>query len=332
MIGLDGEVRVRGLGVEVALHGIHPETTPELADVHACGAVLYATLTNRWPEREPVDGLSGVPMVDAHAPWPSRVIADVPEPLDQICARALLTTPTPKGLDPFDDVDEIVDELAALVTLPGGKQRPVPARRTALRVGSVALFTAAAVGLAGLGFSLMMGLGSGPLLVPRPIVSGVKVTPTPTPIAPTVESPVTIIAAKDVDPYGNNDENPGEASLAFDGDPATAWHTVTYRKGDMSGKQGVGLMFDLGTARQVSAIQLSLVGVGTDITVAASNDPATAPEAWQVLGQATAAGSQLRLRLPKAISTQYLLVWFTHLPPSPSGGYQGGISEIAVLG
>ena len=332
MIGHDGEVRVRGLGVDLALHGVYPDTTTELADVHACGAVLYATLTNRWPEREAMDGLSGVPMVDSHAPWPSRVIADVPESLDQICARALLTTPTPKGLDSFDSVDEIIEELSALVTLPGAKRRPVPARRTALRVGSVVLFSTASVGLAALGVSLMMGLGSGPLLVPRPVVSGAKPTPIPTQVAPVVETTVPIISAKDVDPYGNNNENPSEAAQAFDADPATAWHTVVYRQADMSGKQGVGLMFDLGSTRQISAIQLDLVGSGSDVTVAASNDPTLAPEKFEVLAQATAAGSDLRLRLPKSMSTQYLLVWFTHLPSSPSGGYQGGISEIKILG
>ncbi len=335
MIGHDGEVRVRGLGVDQALYGIYPDTTPELADVHACGAILYATLTNRWPEREAVAGLSGVPMVDNHAPWPSRVIADVPEMLDEICVRALLTTPTPKGLESFDDVDELVDELTAVVTLPGAKRRPVRARRTALRIGSVLLFSAAAVGLAGLGVSLMMGLGSGPLLVPRPEAPGATASPTPTrttPVTTPAESQISIISAKDVDPYGNNDENPAEAPQAFDDDPATAWHTVVYRKADMSGKKGVGLMFDLGTSRPVSAVQLSLVGNGTDVTVAAANDPTIAPETWQVLGQATAAGADLRLRLPSPVNTQYVLVWFTHLPVSPSGGYQGGISEIKILG
>jgi putative peptidoglycan lipid II flippase len=143
---------------------------------------------------------------------------------------------------------------------------------------------------------------------------------------------VPILSAKDVDPYGSNEENSAEAPQAFDGDPATAWHTVVYRRADMSGKPGVGIMFDLGSPRQVSSVQLSLVGSGSDVTVAASNDPTVAPEKFQVLAQATAAGSDLRLRLPKSISTQYLLVWFTQLPSSPSGGYQGGISEIKILG
>ena len=332
MIGADGEVRVRGLGVDLALHGIYPETSPELADVHAAGAVLYATLTNRWPEPEAVDGLPGVPMVEHHAPWPSRVVADVPEPLDQICTRALLTTPTHKGETPFDNVDEIVEELSTLVALPGTKRRPVRTGRTFLRIGSVVLFTAAAIGLAGLGVSLMLGLGSGPLLVPRPQVSSASPKPLPTTVTPTVEKSLAILSAKDVDPYGNNSENVAEAPFAFDGDPATAWHTVAYRRADMSGKQGVGLMFDLGSVREITAVQLNLVGSGTDVTVGASNDPTLAPEKFEVLAQATAAGSELRLRLPKPMRTQYVLVWFTQLPAADSGGYQGGISEIKIVG
>ena len=334
MIGADGEVRVRGLGVDLALYGIYPQTSPELADVHGAGAVLYATLTNRWPEPESADGLPGVPMVEHHAPRPSRVVADVPEALDQICARALLTTPTPKGQEPFDNVDEIAEELATVVTLPGTKRRPVRAGRTVLRIGSVVLFTAAAVGLAALGVSLMLGLGSGPLLVPRPQVSSAapSAKPTAATITPTVEKSLAILSAKDVDPYGNNNENSVDAPLAFDGDPATAWHTVVYRRPDMSGKQGVGIMFDLGSIREISAVQLNLVGAGTDVTVGASDDPTVAPEKFEVLAQATAAGSELRLRLPKPIRTQYVLVWFTQLPASDSGGYQGGVSEIKILG
>lgn len=332
MIGEDGEVRIRELGVYLALYGVYPETSPELADVHAAGSVLYATLTNRWPEPETVDGIPGVPMVENHAPWPSRVVADVPEPLDQICARALLTTPTPKNLTAFDTVEEVVDELSAIVALPGTSRSPVRPGRTFLRIGSVFVFAAAAVGLAALGISLMLGLGSSPLFVPRAEVATPSPSPKPTVVAPITEKSVPILAARDVDPYGNNNENPDEAPLAFDGDLTTAWHTVVYRQPDMSGKQGVGLLFDLGAARQVSAVQLHLVGSGSDISVGASDDAALAPEKFQVLAQATAAGSELRLRLLKPITTQYILVWFTRLPPSGSGGYQSGIADISILG
>ena len=331
LIAPDGEVRVRGLGVDRALFGIYPETSPELSDVHAAGSVLYATLTNRWPEPETVDGLPGVPMVENHAPWPSRVVADVPEPLNDICARALLTTPTPKGQIPFDSVDEIVEELSAVVALPGTKRRPVPAGRTVIRIASVLIFTAAALGLAALGASLVMGLGSSPLVVPRPEVSTPSPTPKPTQVTPVVERPLTIVSAKDVDPYGNNNENPDEAPLAFDGDATTSWHTVVYRHPDMSGKQGVGLMFDLGSPQQISAIELNLVGTGSTVTVAAGDDPTVAPENFPVLAQAKGAGSELRLRLPKPERAQYILVWFTQLPASDSGGYQGGITDIKVL-
>ena len=331
MIGQDGEVRVRGLGVERALYGVYPETSPELADVHAAGSILYATLTNKWPEPEKVDGLPGVPMVENHAPWPGRVVADVPEPLNQICARALLTTPTPKGLTPFDSVDEIVEELTQLVALPGTKRRPVPAGRTIVRIASVLIFTAAALGLAVLGVSLMLGLGSAPLVVPRPEVPTASPSSKPTTAVSTTEQPVTVIGASDVDPYGNNTENPDQAILAFDGNPTTAWKTVTYRRADMSGKQGVGLMFDLGSSQQISAIQLNLVGTGSSVTVGAGDDPALAPEKFPVLAQATAAGTELRLRLPKQVRAQYVLVWFTQLPAASSGGYQGGITDIKVL-
>ena len=207
----------------------------------------------------------------------------------------------------------------------------MPAGRTIVRIASVLIFTAAALGLAVLGVSLMLGLGSAPLVVPRPEVPTASPSSKPTTAVSTTEQPVTVIGASDVDPYGNNTENPDQAILAFDGNPTTAWKTVTYRRADMSGKQGVGLMFDLGSSQQISAIQLNLVGTGSSVTVGAGDDPALAPEKFPVLAQATAAGTELRLRLPKQVRAQYVLVWFTQLPAASSGGYQGGITDIKVL-
>jgi putative peptidoglycan lipid II flippase len=141
-----------------------------------------------------------------------------------------------------------------------------------------------------------------------------------------------IVSARDFDPYGDTQkENPQLAPLAIDGKVGTAWTTVRYRQADMSGKPGVGMLLDLGAPRPVSAVELQLVGNGTDLSIRATDDPTKKPEQFRSLADVTGAGSTLTLRVPRPVTTRYVLVWFTALPPEGSS-FQGGIAEVRVLG
>ncbi len=335
MVTDTGEVRVRGLGVDRVLGGVEPDIEPSLADVHGAGAVLYAGLTGRWPGPVVHDRLTSVPLLaQGRPPWPSRVVADVPADLDEIAARALQTTHQPKGGSQFTSVSEVIAALgAALTVAPVERRRP---RRTLVRTGSVVLFTAATVGLAGLGVSMIAGLGAAPLTTP---VTAPQTLPTTAPTtAPTTsttgsERDLPIVSAVDFDPYGDTkQENPQEAPLAIDDNPGTAWHTVRYKNSTLSGKPGVGLIVDLGADRPVRAVALNLVGLGTDLSILASDDPTAPPEKWTPMGMdATAASDSVLLRIPRPVTTRYLLVWITQVP-SVDGSYQGGIAEIHVRG
>src|SRR5690606_18553930 len=67
-------------------------------------------------------------------------------------------------------------------------------------------------------------------------------------------------AAADFDPFGTGTpgENPAEARLATDGDPATAWPTESYDDPDLAaGKGGVGLSLDLGKPRDVEVLDVA---------------------------------------------------------------------------
>ena len=76
-------------------------------------------------------------------------------------------------------------------------------------------------------------------------------------------------------PPGNGTENPAQVKLAWDGNPTTAWHTVTYfRRPDLGGlKPGVGLLVDLGSPQTVGAVRLRLVGHGTSVQLRAAAQP-----------------------------------------------------------
>jgi hypothetical protein len=334
LVSDSGEVRVRGLAIDRALHGTEPDVDPLLADVHGAGAVLYAGLTGRWPGPVPVPELAPAPVLEQdRVPWPSRVRADVPTDLDVVAARALLTTARPKGRSPFTRVGEVVEALTGVLTT---APAAAPDRaRTAWRAATVVIAAVAVLGLLLGGISLVRGAASPPLVSPRASTAAPS-TPAASPpaggTAAPVERPIAVVSAADFDPFGDTrEENPQLAPLAIDDDPASAWKTVRYRQEGLSGKPGVGLLLDLGAPRPVSAVQLRLVGLGTDVSLRAGDDPTADPEQFEVMAEAVRAGDEVTLRVPRPVTTRYLLVWLTELP-SAGGAYQGGVSDVVVRG
>ena len=118
-----------------------------------------------------------------------------------------------------------------------------PPRRTGIRVGSVVVGAACAVGIAYLGMQMVLGLGGSPLTVPRAALqpSQVATSASALPTASAGDKVIPIVSVSDYDPFGNNkQENPQLAPLAVDDNPASAWTTVHYKAADMSGRAASG--------------------------------------------------------------------------------------------
>jgi hypothetical protein len=146
---------------------------------------------------------------------------------------------------------------------------------------------------------------------------------------------VPISGVTDFDPQGNPPvENPDMVRLAHDGDPKTAWETSTYYNDPHLGglKSGVGLLVDLGKRAAVGEVDLTLQGKPTSLQLLAAPDAKAAPSSTDGLpAVATAkdAGTHVDLVPKKPVTTRWLVVWLTSLPPAP-GGYQGKVAEISV--
>ena len=213
-----------------------------------------------------------------------------------------------------DDVDDTADQV------PGRRWM-----RLAMLV-AVGLVLIVAVAIA---FNL--GRGKTPLGAepdPRPSTS-----PTPTATPQAAPAPFTGLVAEALDPQGDGEENPDEVAGAVDGDPATAWTTLTYKQqlGPGGLKRGVGLVVDLGQARVVRRVDLTFAGKPTGYSLYLSDAVPTQPEQLTAVAQGRAGTTSATAELADAPAARYLTVWLTLLP-SVRGGFKGGIVDLVVSG
>jgi len=178
-----------------------------------------------------------------------------------------------------------------------------------------------------------LGRGRTPLgTVPAHTSSGPTSGQTsPSPSTPAV---LTGVTATDFDPQGvPPEENPQQAHLAVDGDPATAWTTSTYNQNFGPGglKTGVGLVLDLGAEHGVSEVDLTTVGSPTRFQVYVSAQAPTNLQGAEPAGRATVTGTHGVVRLDPAVPGRYVVVWLTSLPAVPRG-FRGQIAEVVVHG
>jgi len=98
------------------------------------------------------------------------------------------------------------------------------------------------------------------------------------------------------------------------------------------------LVVDLGQARSIDAVKVTLSVTGTSFDVRIpKNDPArvssppmTSDAQWQVVAKATKATGTTTVDLAAPVESRYLLDYLTSLPRE-GGGYRGGVYEIEVF-
>lgn len=154
--------------------------------------------------------------------------------------------------------------------------------------------------------------------------------------SPAVGALLPVIALHEFDPQGaDGGENPTTTGLATDGDPLTAWQTSRYSTARPGGIQGgVGLLVDLGSVRQVSRVDLGLLGRGTGVelrTAGIATDPPKDLTGFGVVATVADAGADTSLRPASPVLARYLLVWLTDLPRD-GAWYRGGIRTLDVRG
>ncbi|MGY0025339.1 serine/threonine protein kinase [Streptomyces sp. cg35] len=365
-----GQWRIRGLAVNAALRGITSDT-PQRTDTEAIGALLYAALTQRWPYENDAYGLSGLPKgVGLIAP--DQVRAGVHRGLAELAMRALAndgataSRQEPPCTTP-EDLVKAIGEMPRIrppepaFTAPPEYQRttyqqgtygrpagpgagqaiPTPPAPLQSRTGTVLKWAVSALLIAAL------GLGSWQLadaLMDRDNSNGQQETQ-PSDVSEksgeSVKRPIKIQQATEFMPSGSGIKQ-DQVPLAMDGDPGTAWVTPQYKGyanfGNLPNrKQGSGLVFDLGSVKDVSSIDVDMYRsgqtveiLGTDENAAGSSSISSFSQKFKKLDKV---GKTVSVDLDKPIRTRYILVHITELPQDGSPSlFRGGVSEVKVYG
>jgi serine/threonine protein kinase len=377
-----GGVKITGLGINAALSGASAEE-PALADTRRLGMLLYAALTGHWPGPD-CPTLPPAPLADGLPCTPRQVRAGVPAALDEITSQTLMLAGADGGF-PLTTPGQLSGALlAAIPPVPipqlspppsvrsrtdTYRQSPPPARgdeyqypderepagywtqdtqrgpaRGRMRETSpgrskaVLITLLAIVVAAGLAVVAYHSLSHGH--TPPPAAATHHPTGPPTSTALGVLKPVSAQAFED---------NPADASLAIDNNPAMAWQTYQYRGNPVFGglQLGSGLILNMGRPVRLSSVRVTFGSVpGSDVQIKIGNPsnpspPQNEPTVAQSIanGMTTVAGQNdvsgtVTFPVSSKASGQYILIWFTKLAPmaGQSGKFQGDISDVVVKG
>ncbi|MCY0924719.1 protein kinase family protein [Streptomyces sp. H27-H1] len=299
-----GQYRIRGLAVNAALRGITSET-PQRADTEAIGALLYASLTQRWPYENDAYGLTGLPKgVGLIAP--DQVRAGVHRGLGELAMRALANDgATASRQEPACTTPEELSKAVAAMprirppeptfTAPPEYQHTTYQQGSYGRPQGPGLPSAQVLSIAppppplqsrtgrvlkwGVAALLIAALGLGSWQLADALLdhstqgsSGSNQNSSPkADEAPDKKEPalLPVKGAAEYYPDGKPQDLEG-AKNTFDEDTSTYWRTRYYLDGpDMTPgfKAGLGVVYDLGSEQDVSEASIALKYAGDHTTV-----------------------------------------------------------------
>jgi eukaryotic-like serine/threonine-protein kinase len=141
---------------------------------------------------------------------------------------------------------------------------------------------------------------------------------------------LTIAGATVYDPFGDGKpDNPDEVRLSFDGDPSTAWSTVTYRGSPAFGnlKDGIGVLYDLGSEQSLAGLGVSGTS-GATAEVRVGDQSEGDLDSYRVVASGEL-GDPADLSFGEPVTTRYVLLWLTGLAPS-DGGFSAEVAEVTL--
>lgn len=132
---------------------------------------------------------------------------------------------------------------------------------------------------------------------------------------------------------GGSPDNPQDAGKAIDGNPDTAWKTVTYRDADPFPTfiEGQGLMLHLSEPTALSAVTIDISSTGTEVQIRSSptEKPAALSDTTELTPTTALQPGQNRIEVRDETKTSNVLVWISKLGTT-DGQSRTEISEITL--
>jgi putative peptidoglycan lipid II flippase len=359
-LSIDHPSRVR-VSIEGDVVLAFPATTPEASpedDIRGIGAALYALLVNRWPLPE-----SGTPSGMAQAPRdpagqavePSSIDRDIPF---QISAAATHSIQDDGGIRSAATLLNLLQQATAVadrteLLSPIQDREPPPASPREGRLRTPELADAQARVRRRRVVTIWVGAGAAVLLVALLILAsflsrmfsdvggldkdqlglnGPSSSSTSGADSAAAGSIIKPVSATVFSPGGEGD-NPGQAGLAIDGNPATSWETDIYHDAVPfpSFKNGVGLLLQLPQPTVVGNVTVDLASTGTKIQIrsSATATPGKLEDTTALTQPVPTHPGHNSIPVNASSPTTYLLVWIPTLGTT-KGESRSGISEITV--
>jgi serine/threonine-protein kinase len=132
---------------------------------------------------------------------------------------------------------------------------------------------------------------------------------------------------------GGDPDNPQQAKLAIDGNPATAWSTVTYKDAVPFPRfiQGMGLLLHLSEPTELSAVTIDVSSTGTQVQIRSSptEDPTKLADTTELTPTTSLQPGHNRIAVHNKTKTSNVLVWISTLGTT-DGQSRMSISEITL--
>lgn len=344
VLNRNGEVRLRGHVILAALIGNTNQEVARELDISAVGASLVAGLTNTW--RGPIESrMNQSPVHNGEFLAPSQIRASLPRQIDEFVAR------TDIGPNQFRSIDDVMLGLVnAQHVLPPDYDIDQPAQAhgrskaaTAFRrTGGIIIGIAATAVVASAGIGIIMISGnqaSDSAQAGEPPRSSTSQSQIETPIPQTSDSEPASVEERELpiasawgrEEVGKHLSSTPEGALIHDGDISSSWKTPVYRTSKVSKKSFDSLIVDLGSEQPVKAIDLQLIGEDSDIVITLGKNPKFPVAKKNMFADVSSAPSSLVVRKARPVTTRYIAITFTKVPPGVDG-FQGGIGSLKVRG
>jgi Helix-turn-helix domain len=156
----------------------------------------------------------------------------------------------------------------------------------------------------------------------------------PSPAAPSPAAAASArLAPVSVTAFGpGGGDNPQLAQQAIAGQPGGGWRTDWYSTAFFGNLYpGTGLILDMGRPVTLTAAQVAL---GQDLGASLQIRVGTAPALADLRSVAHAAnvGGVVRFRFAQPARGRYVVIWFTRLPPDPSGTFEVEVWNVRLEG